>query len=45
MNQRGPRIVATALVGLGFLALIAAATAEAILVYAAQLAIGVAERL
>jgi hypothetical protein len=45
MNRRGPRIVATALVAVGFLALIAAATAEAVLVYAAQLAIGVAERL
>lgn len=39
------RIAATALVTLGFLALLAAAAVEAALVYAAGLAIGVAERL
>ena len=45
MNRRGPRIAAAALVAIGFMALIAAAAAEAVLVYAAQIAIGVAERL
>lgn len=45
MSQRGRRIAATALVAVGFLALLAAGAAEAALVYAAQLAIGVAERI
>lgn len=45
MHRRGPRIAAAALVALAFLALVAAATAEAVLVYIAELAIGVAERL
>lgn len=45
MQRRGPRIAATALVAVGFLALLAAGAAEAALVYVAQLAIGVAERM
>lgn len=45
MQRRGRRIAATALVAVGFLAVLAAGTAEAVLVYAAQLAIGVAERI
>lgn len=45
MSRRGPRLVATALASVGLLALLAAGAAEAVLVYAARIAIGIAEHL